>query len=185
MEVVCKSRNQGRQYDCVCGLHGQIAKSHRKYCSLAKVSDASRPLVRAIFQVTPSHVCSSSTEGFAHYPEGYGTVWQNSGFQAGTWQESRAHAPVRNKQKNCPLRDLLSKYTNMDNGQREFGGGCQKESTSLSNTRLWYDKPVNDADRDVGGKDLALMHKKRSNRANCCPTIRSVRTTKIRRTRWS
>jgi hypothetical protein len=63
-----------------------------------KVSDASRPLVPAVFQVT-CHVCSSSTEGILlTILEGYGTVW------AKQWLSSRNmarkpsfHAPMRNK----------------------------------------------------------------------------------------
>jgi hypothetical protein len=130
----------------------------------AKVSDASRPLVRAIFQVTPSHVCSSSTEGFAHCPSKVmGQCGKTVAFKQEHGKKAELPCPDAKQQKNCPLRDLLSKYTNMDNGQREFGGGCQKESTSLSNNTALVRQARHDGDRDVRGKALALMHKKRSN----------------------
>jgi hypothetical protein len=50
-----------------------------------------------------------------------GQCGQTVAFQAGTYKKAELPCPRAKKQKNCPLRTKwLSKYTNMDNGQREF-----------------------------------------------------------------
>jgi hypothetical protein len=62
-----------------------------------KVSDASRPLVPAVFQVT-CHVCSSSTEGILlTILEGYGTCGKTVAFKQEHGKKPSFHAPMRNR----------------------------------------------------------------------------------------
>jgi hypothetical protein len=101
----------------------KLARATGNTVHWGKVSDASRPLVRAVFQVPQAMFVPQVLRFCSLSSKVMGQCGTNSGFQAGTWQESRASMPPMQKQLKCPLRtNLLSKFTNMDIGQREFGG---------------------------------------------------------------
>jgi hypothetical protein len=100
------AKSGGRQYDCVCGLHGQIvAKSHRNTVHWGNSKRCFETVSTCNFPIL-SHVCSQVLKVLLLSSEVMGQCGQTVAFQAGTYQETGT----------CPR--AKQSVTNMDNGQR-------------------------------------------------------------------
>jgi hypothetical protein len=99
-----------------------------------------------------------------------GQCGKNSGFQAGTWQESRASMPRAKQGEECPLRTKLG-YLSTQTWDRGFGGlwlpvGINKFVDNTIMVR--HSRQIGRSPTTLEANVLHTHAQETSNRANCC-----------------